>query len=92
MTNVRSAAMRVQSFLDRQSEMCGVDPEMLMVLDGNRYILRASDLRALVAAVVTQESDRHDYEPDHGTAPSPMSTDAPCRVCGQARRYCEGRP
>lgn len=36
-------------------------------------------------------SDTHDYEPDYDTAPSPMSTDAPCRICGLARRDCERR-
>lgn len=55
--NVRSAAARVQSFLARHAEMNGLEPECLLALDGNRYVLRASDLRALVAAAATQEED-----------------------------------
>lgn len=54
MTDVNKAAERVTAFLDRRAEYRGVEPEFLLALDGNRFVLCASDLRALVAALPSE--------------------------------------
>lgn len=55
MTSVHKAAKRVTAFLDRRAEFTGVEPEFLLALDGNRFVLRVSDLRTILAAVPEEE-------------------------------------
>jgi len=58
MTDAHAAAKRVTAFLDRRAAFKGVEPEFLLALDGNRYVLRVSDLRALVSALPAERSTK----------------------------------
>jgi len=58
MTDAHAAAKRVTAFLDRRAAFKGVEPEFLLALDGNRYVLRVSDLRALVAALPAERNTK----------------------------------
>lgn len=53
--SAQEAALRVEAFLDQFQRDNGFRGEYLLTLVNNRYSLRVSDLRALVAAVPSGE-------------------------------------
>lgn len=61
---------------------------MLLVHTAERVCEFRASLTPELPELPTGE-DAHDYEPDSDRRPSPMSTDSPCRICGQSRRDCE---
>jgi len=73
-------AERVEAFLERRSEMGGVDPMTPMfALDGGRYQLQYHDLRVLVAVARSLPTPEPPYQsvtgeteiPEDGSAPEP---------------------